>query len=293
MDEYMEMLRFEEEISEESSSLCEEDFNSEDAVWEALSGGDGPSEIEILGMNLLLQDEDEVPTDDGGNDNSEMSGVLFTQRTVDSLELTRERLPHLVDRKRAPRRRKARKFYPTTHPGGEVDSLVLARERMPELVHINETLMTFYEEGRGLMGEVDSLELDKKRLPHLIHKRTTSKTQERRRRPRVSGEIYDEPLYDIKCAKLPGASDDSSTSSTESESSSDSLFTNDTVDSLILTRKRLASHKKLQPLKEFSNSKAIPLQTKSTPDLGRRLPSNPGVGLHRGLIRTSSSAGAA
>lgn len=303
MKEETDSLSFEEEIVDESSSLCDEDFNSEDAFCEELSGGEGPSEIEILGMELLLRDEEEVTSDfldDSENDSNEISDVLWAKRTVDSLELARKRLPHLVcsDCKQATKRRKPRKLYSSCNPGGEVDSLILARERLPGLVHIDERearLMKFYEEGRGLMGEVDSLVLDRQRLPHLVHERSTP---EKRRKPRVTKQAYCELLSDMEYyVKLAG---DSDTSTTESESSSDTLFTSGTVDSLILTRKRLASHQHQDPPgRPFDDAEDI--QTWSSgesferqlPAVKPKLPPKPGVGLGMGLQRTSSGARAA
>ena len=297
MNKRTDSFRFEEEILDDSSSLCEDDFNSEDAYCEDISSGGGPPDIEIVGMDLLLQDKDVESDilDDSDRDVSEIEEDLFKTKPFDSLVLTKERLPHLVlgDRNREVSRRKQRHFCKASLPGGEVDSLVLARERMPELIHIDEcqARLKFHRRRRGLMGEVDSLELDRRRLPHLVH---VGLDIPETRSNRVTEEEYCKLLSNLDYQmKLGGERDGDSTSATEIESDSDTLASTDTVDSLILTRKRLASHQPRQPyIQPISDEDD--LQTLSTSESrGRKLPPKTDVGLGLGICRTSSGARAA
>lgn len=293
------------------SSLEEVDYNSEDAFCEDLSESGGPPEVEILGMELLLSDEEQVDSDFADDSESDSSDEyeFMMRRTVDSLELTRKRLPHLVVRrhKRTLKRRKPRTPYMESLPGGEVDSLVLTRERLPHLIHKPDRiarLRELYEQGRGLFGEVDSLELDKKRLPHLIHERESS--EESPIRPRKAfAELLEEidgmtTILDLDFeeevgyVKLTGESDDDSTATTESSTSdSDTLFTSGTVDSLILARKRLASHPARKYETDEHDHQAKPHTWTAAKHSETKIPPRPGVGISFGLRRTSSGACAA
>eukprot|EP00429_Kryptoperidinium_foliaceum_P062015 CAMPEP_0176079684 /NCGR_PEP_ID=MMETSP0120_2-20121206/39854_1 /TAXON_ID=160619 /ORGANISM="Kryptoperidinium foliaceum, Strain CCMP 1326" /LENGTH=251 /DNA_ID=CAMNT_0017413441 /DNA_START=822 /DNA_END=1574 /DNA_ORIENTATION=+ len=227
------------EIKEiESREGSYEDFNSQDAFCDDLSTGEGPPEIEILGMELLIDGEGGSSLsglDDSDND----SEARRFPPTVDSLELARERLPHLIVRPGAPRRRRRSPVEGklTRFRNGEVDSLILTRRNKPHLVHRRDehidTMMKRLEDGRGLMDEVDSLILARRRLPHLIHVRERPKA--RTTHAGKKAEMVQNEYYQL----LNDDDDSSSTSTTESLSSFDSHFTSLTVDSLVLARKRL------------------------------------------------------
>jgi len=296
------------------ASLVAVDFNSEDAFCDDLSDEEGPPEVKILGMELLLLDEEEVPSDfvdDSETDSSDDEVEHQMKRTVYSLELARKRLPHLVVRgcKRAMKRRKHRKLYEDIFPGGEVDSLVLTRERVPHLIHQPDNvarLRQLYEQGKGLFGEVDSLVLDKKRLPHLIHKREAYKESEKYRslKSTTGKEVFAELLAEmedteiggdlgsdhVEFMKLSGESDDSASTTESSASSSDTLFSSETVDSLILTRRRLAAH---SPRRHQTISCEKDKSDPKPPMAAAKLSPKSGVGLSFGLCRTSSGACAA
>ena len=275
-----------------SSSVSEADFNSEDAFCGATmsSGEQGPSEVEIVGMDLLFSDEQgqKDDMDDSETDSSEEELNEQLQHTVDSIELARQRLGEGHHHRNSNRRhRRSRRVF---FPNEEVDSLILARKRLPH--HVNDDNLTedvmflvqLFEEGRGLMGEVDSLELDRKRLPHLVHHRET-----------VHGLFPQQRTWELVTAKGSPkiCSDDESTESDESFSS---YFTVETVDSLILARRRLASHRR----RPYSGAKvgSGDIHQHSKPATGTtgessKLPEKPGIGLGPGLCRQSSSACAA
>jgi hypothetical protein len=66
----------------------------------------------------------------------------------------------------------------TFFPDGEVDSLFLTRERLPHIARgvsqgYNDCLDCRLRERKELTGEADSLILHRRRLPHIIHKRET------------------------------------------------------------------------------------------------------------------------
>lgn len=286
------LVRTSEESTVSSSSVSEEDFNSEGAFCGTMSSGEqGPSEVEIVGMDLLLLDEQEESDsiDDSETDSNEEAFNEQLKHTVDSIELARKRLSEKPGKQGRHRRNsggRRRVFFPNE----EVDSLILARERLPHLIHDYQAddaafLIKLFEEGRGLMGEVDSLELDRKRLPHLVHVRKNMN----------NGERIQLPLQ-WTWKDLSNSSDVESTSSDESSSSSGSYFTIETVDSLILARRRLASH----PRRAYGGAKvgSVDVHQQSKPATGTtgetsKLPEKPGIGLGPGLCRQSSSACAA
>lgn len=305
--------------SSTQSSLDDVDFNSEDAFCEGISYGEGLSEVEILGMNLLTLNEEGTTShyiDESESDLSEEHNDCMIKQTADSLELTRKRLPHLVVHggRAGSKKSKPRRLYKETLPGGEVDSLVLTRERNPHLIHKADRvarLRQLYEEGRGLFGEVDSLDLDKKRLPHLVHKRrevekstnpTISKASTAHPLQEVDGVGLNDASNDMEVVtfmKLSGESDDSTSTTESSTSNCDSVFSSDTVDSLILARRRLATDtSRKNETEQFEsdqferNRSYNKPQWHQRPD-DRKLPPKPGVGLGSGLRRTSSGACAA
>lgn len=285
-------VRLSEEITVSSSSVSEEDFNSEDAFCATMSSGEqGPSEVKIVGMDLLFSDEqfEEDCTDDSETDSSEEEFNGQQKLTVDSIELTRKRLS--AESEKHDRHRKNQGSRRVYFPYDEVDSLILARERLPHMIHRNLTedtvfLIRLFEEGRGLMGEVDSLELDKERLPHLIHVRRGHVLLPQQRALE---------LLDSKGSSKVD-SDSESTSSNESTTSSKTGFTVATVDSLILAKRRFASHARHPCNGLKSGSGDVHQQSKpSTGTTGEtsKLPEKPGIGLGPGLCRQSSSACAA
>ena len=262
----------------------EKDFNSVGAVCGSFFDEQEQPHVEIMGMELLVRDEEEISSDlDEDSDTDMRRNRLFWKRTVDSLELTRQRLRTNGGNRR---RSKPRKHFETCYPCGEVDSLVLAKERLPELVHKkygrNERLSRFYQEGRGLMGEIDSLILDRRRLPHLLHLRESNPAAE------VIGDEIESYEVDLK--------DDyeSSTETTEDESLSpnpdaESAFTSDTGDSLILARRRLGNRRRGRA--HWTDPPTFKLRSCSSKDNPPQR--NPLKGFRHVIRRTSSGAMAA
>ncbi len=295
------------ETTVESSSWSELDFNSEDAYCARLSNGEEGSEVQIIGMDLLLSEHDEMASnfiDESEIDSIDDEVDRLLKSAVDSLELIRKRLPHLIIRHNVHMddKRRTQKAQRVCFPSGEVDSLILTRERMPHLIHNYRDdaalMIKLFEEGRGLMGEVDSLALDKRRLPHLVlvhespkvGKKTTSRG-EQRMRAIANEEAENDVLPETRFTKLTEVDNDTISLA---ESSTPSAV--DTVDSLILTRRRLASHSTQNYY--HTEERCISDDHKTTPTTGNnyghsKLPDKAGVGLSNGLCRQSSNACAA
>lgn len=147
--------------SYETTSSCEEsiDFNSEGACCSVGSHHPQIAAVRILGMDLLVECTDEL-----------------SDYSLESELATEEGPSRAIPTAQHKRRHRYRK-QESTDSGlcGEVDSLILTKRRLPHLVnkdHSIRQLSNFYRHGKGLMGEVDSVELDRKRLAHLHHRRT-------------------------------------------------------------------------------------------------------------------------
>lgn len=257
---------------------------------------DGTLKVEILGMSLLsLDDRDEDSNDIDDATNDVVCGKF--KSAVDSLKLARDAHEKLVTEGSCTRaggrkmRRKGVSFL-----SGEVDSLILTREREPHIVHDSSTdkqLLSahLFREGRGLMGEVDSLILDKKRLSHVRHKRKEPYAHpciSWKRIPRQNPkkpQDYEVPLNDLKRPEA------ISISSNDSDNSDiDTLFTSDTVDSLILTRRRLYSH---PTRKELGRVGAPHISSKSSPkSLPPKMSHEPKLRICLGSQHASSSSSA-
>jgi hypothetical protein len=276
------------------------DFNSENAYCEQLSNGVGPPEVEILGMDLLLKDDRSTIDDDSDLDSTEDRVVNNLQTAVDSLVLTRRRLPNIVVH-RCPRKTQTTKRV--RFPRDEVDSLVLTRERLHHIARDKTQdhklyLDQLFGEGRGLMGEIDSLILDRRRLSHFLHKREAlyaddmiSWTRNPTKASKVQG--YELPLNDLAYSETPDAVSLSSSGSGSTIDLDDSLFTADTVDSIILSRRRLALHStRNQSASRTGEPPILQLLRNSEPP-SSKIPPTWDVGLDFGLRRSSPGAIAA
>lgn len=280
------------------------DFNSENAYCGQLSNGVEPIEVEILGMDLLLDDGRTTIDDDSDLDSTEDSVVNNLQTAVDSLELTRRRLPNIVVHRsprntEKPRPRQKRVRFPCD----EVDSLILTRERLPHITRDKTQddklyLDQLFGEGRGLMGEIDSLILDRRRLSHLLHKREAlyaddmiSWTRNPTKASKVQG--YELPLNDLAYSETPDAVSLSSSGTASTSDVDDSLFTSDTVDSIILSRRRLALHStRDRSASRTAKPPILQLFRRSAPPASKIPPKWDG-GLDFGLRRSSPGAIAA
>ena len=183
------------------------DFNSENALFGELSQDVGFPEVEILGMDLLLQDSSSFLDDASYLDFSEEIVMNDLGNIRESLESTR--LTGIEARDPVPRRPNAPRRARVHFPCDEVDSLILARESLSHIARNAEQdrkrhLEDLFQQGKGLMGERDSLILDRRRLSHLLtHVHDTQSADAvlswKRNPTNVLNPIdYEVPLNDLK-----------------------------------------------------------------------------------------------
>jgi hypothetical protein len=168
---------------DDSSLLTACDFDSEETSFTSYSSSSSCSQVEIEGLEILLENSHLSDSD------SDDDGSCFVSVEVDSLVLTRRRFEKNAHSRERRRWRRARKGM-----GGSVDSLDLARRRLAGIRHVRDGNTTRRRRSHPEMqqskrdatrstdldktssvgfdcSEVDSLALAWRRLPSRILRR--------------------------------------------------------------------------------------------------------------------------